>query len=485
MNVVSHMAMFGWAPLVLLMFVIVPQRHRAVIAAFIVGWMFLPMASYDITGLPSWDKVSATNLTVLLGVLLVDLNRVMMFRPRWYDLAMAGWCLTPFIGSIANGLGPYDGLSAILAQTVLWGIPYFIGRLYFSDRRALHDLGVGMILGAIAYAPLAIFEMRMSPMLHRVVYGFETQVNWESSGAFGPLQWRPAVFMQTSFSVTMIIGMAALVAFWFWRSGARRQLLGVPMFAIFAGLLAVTVLCKVWSGIILTFGGLGLLTLCWYWPTRAFLIALLIAPPMYMVVRASGNWSGEAALSVVRQLSTRRAQSLKTRFDNEDQLVAKALQEPLFGWGRWGRSRVRDERGRDVSLTDGLWVIAMGQYGLVGLTCLTLVVLGPLGIFSYRYPPWTWRGPVAVAVPFAVMLGLHMSDNLLNAFPNPVFMLTAGGLVSLPTLAQLAAQHRQAIMTAQRQQQQARRAQVAATAPAAAPVYPVISGIARQNFPQR
>ena len=93
---------------------------------------------------------------------------------------------------------------------------------------------------------------------------------------------------------------------------------------------------------------------------------------------------------------------------------------------------------------------------------------------------------VAVAVPYGVMLGLHMSDNLLNAFPNPMFMLMAGGLVSLPALAHFAAQHAHAVALAQRRQQP--RAAHAAGRPdaAASPAgYPAISGVAPQNFPQR
>ena len=37
-----------------------------------------------------------------------------------------------------------------------------------------------------------------------------------------------------------------------------------------------------------------------------------------------------------------------------------ALDRPVFGWGGWGRSRLHDDQGRDVSVTDGLCIISAG-----------------------------------------------------------------------------------------------------------------------------
>ena len=49
-------------------------------------------------------------------------------------------------------------------------------------------------------------------------------------------------------------------------------------------------------------------------------------------------------------------------------LAAKAMRRPVFGWGGWGRSRVHDEWGTDLSITDGLWIIQFGQLGQVQLS---------------------------------------------------------------------------------------------------------------------
>src|SRR5437764_1120755 len=41
-----------------------------------------------------------------------------------------------------------------------------------------------------------------------------------------------------------------------------------------------------------------------------------------------------------------------------------------FGWGGWGRSRIFDQwTGKDISVTDGGWIIYFGVYGWFGYLC--------------------------------------------------------------------------------------------------------------------
>jgi len=62
-----------------------------------------------------------------------------------------------------------------------------------------------------------------------------------------------------------------------------------------------------------------------------------------------------------------RAQSLKYRLDNEQALLSRASERFLFGWDVFGRNRIYDEQTvRDMNVTDGQWIITIGQFGLVG-----------------------------------------------------------------------------------------------------------------------
>src|SRR4051794_28700009 len=123
--------LFGWIPVCLFMFMLLPPR-RAVIYAFLLAWLFLPIAGYGIHGLPDYTKMSATCAGVLLGALIFDSDRILGFRPKWIDIPMIVFCTSPMISSYLNGLGLYDGCAEIVRQIVTWGLPYLIGRVYFN-----------------------------------------------------------------------------------------------------------------------------------------------------------------------------------------------------------------------------------------------------------------------------------------------------------------------------------------------------------------
>ena len=74
----TPIAMFGWPAVVMLLFVALPPR-RAVIVAYLIGWLFLPVATYWFAGLPPYGKLAATSLSVLLAAVFFDAGRVLTF----------------------------------------------------------------------------------------------------------------------------------------------------------------------------------------------------------------------------------------------------------------------------------------------------------------------------------------------------------------------------------------------------------------------
>jgi hypothetical protein len=121
---------------------------------------------------------------------------------------------------------------------------------------------------------------------------------------------------------------------------------------------------------------------------------------------------------------------------NEDLLVAKAFGRPMLGWGGWGRNRVYDEEGHDLSVTDGMWVIIFGVSGLVGLVAWISTLLLPAWMtLKHCARRNSWTDPSNAVLQFAaVVLGLHAIDCLANAMPNPIYYLFAGGLYSVMSL---------------------------------------------------
>ena len=429
MNFTVPVALFGWPLVSLALCALLPAR-RAVISAYVAAWLFLPVYQFLIPGLPDWTKTSATSISLLLGLMIFDFRRIIAFRPRWIDLPMVIWCLCPMASSLANGLGPYDGVSICLDQTVTWGIPYLLGRLYFGDVDSLRDLALGLFIGGLVYIPFCLYEIRMSPQLHKFVYGFH-QHSFAQTHRFGG--WRPTVFMDHGLMVGMWMSMASLVGIWLRVSGGLRSFRGISLLWFLVPLVVTSVLCKSAGALVLLLAGLLLLFWVRRFQTRAPIYILSVVAPLYILVRATGIWSGAELVEAAGMVSSERAGSLATRLAQEDLLAEKAMKQPVFGWGRSkSRWRVMDESGKDISITDGLWVIEFGQRGLFGLVSMLGVFLLPGVALVRRIPVREWTLTYAApAAALATVVGLFLLDCIPNAHIMPVFVLAAGGISGL------------------------------------------------------
>ncbi len=420
--------LFGWIVAVQALFLVLSPR-RAVLVSFLFAWLFLPQAAIEIAGLPDITKISVTSFSVLLAIICFDAQRVMRFRPSWIDLPIVAWCLAPLASSLANGLGAYDGGSGVLSELFLWGIPFFVGRLYFNDKDSIRDLAVAIFIGGLVYVPLCLIEIRLSPQLHHWVYGYH-QHSFLQTMRFGG--YRPMVFMQHGLMVGMWMTSASLIGVWLWKTGAMRRLCGMPVLLFLPVLLGTTILCKSTGALILLVAGLGFLFVN-RWTKSAALVLLIVAiPPLYVTARAKNLWSGEQLVTAATMIDAERAESLQGRFDNELLLVEKAAEKPWFGWGRWGRWRIYNDRGEDITVSDSLWVISLGEKGLVGIAALMSMLLLPIMLMVRRVPVRYWHQKKAAPIAcLAVILVLFAIDNLINAMLNPVFVLAMGGLSGL------------------------------------------------------
>ncbi|MBK7875216.1 MAG: O-antigen ligase domain-containing protein [Planctomycetes bacterium] len=429
MNTLVPIALYGWIPFAAVLFACMPAR-RAAIYGTIAGWLFLPVATLPLPGLPDYDKTYAIDMGVFLGALLFDTRALTSVRVRWYDLPMLAWVLSPAISSLLNGLGPYDAGAQSVRVIIQWGLPWWIGRAYLRDLQALKELATAIVVGGLAYAPLCLWEIRMSPQLHGTVYGFH-QHDFSQTVRWGG--FRPTVFMHHGLMVGMWMASATLVAAVGWLACGWRRLGPLPMGGVTAVLLVTTVLCKSVGAILLLLIGVVVLLALARARSRALLAVLVTAPIVYLGVRASGAWSGRDLVQIAGAISTERADSLAYRLGSEDLLAARARQAPWFGWGGFGRSFVtRDEEGYEAVIVDSLWVLVFGQQGVFGLVALLAVLLVPVYRLTRTLPSRRWfQGGAGAAAILAVLLLLFLVDDLANFMYHPVYMLAAGGLAGL------------------------------------------------------
>ena len=267
--------MFGWPVVTVILFALMPAR-RAVLWSMVLGWMFLPEAKYSFPGIPDFTKGYSIAISALFCTVMFDPGQIMRFRPNWMDLPMLGFLCVPFVSSITNNLGAYDGLSSMNGQVMTWGVPYFLGRVYYTNQTLLlRELALVIVVAALIYTPLCLWEMRMSPHLHKTFYGQHAHV-FSQTKRFGG--YRPTVFMQHGLMVGFFMCAAALIATWLWQAKTLRQLWGMPMWMVAVGLLGMAVLCKSIGAILLMIGGLGVLAITRLRPTRWVLLVMRAVP---------------------------------------------------------------------------------------------------------------------------------------------------------------------------------------------------------------
>jgi len=242
MTFMVPLALFGWIPAVALIFWALPPR-RAMIVSFLLAWMFLPQAGYSIPGLPDYTKVSATSLGVLLSTLLVMPRALTSLRLGWLDVPMLVWCFCPFASSVSNGLGVYDGLSAVVDQGFKWGLPYMLGRAYLRSLRDLRELAILLFISGLVYAPFCLWEIRMSPNLNYYLYGFGG-MGTSYLEEFGKWGSRPHVFMGNALAAGMFMTAASLTGIWMWSTGSLKRLWGLPTGPLVLVLVLITIGCK-------------------------------------------------------------------------------------------------------------------------------------------------------------------------------------------------------------------------------------------------
>ena len=266
MTIFAYLALYGWIPVAVIMFALMPSRLAAT-TAVIGAWLILPPYALPIAGLPDYSKSTAAVLGVLLGTFFCCPDRILMFRPRWFDLPMVFWCLSSIVSSLQNGLGLYDGLASSLTLIMVWGLPYFVGRLHFGDFDRLRYFSIGTVVGSLYYVPFCLYEMHMMQSLLINIYGLG---KWQAISGFRWGGYRPSVFFWTGLECGLWMCTASLTGWWLWRCGALQRL-GQFRFGpvLLPVLTATAILCRSTGAILLLAAGMIIIWLSDRLRTRA------------------------------------------------------------------------------------------------------------------------------------------------------------------------------------------------------------------------
>lgn len=429
-TMLAMLVMAGF-PVLALIFDATLQRHRAVMATMLFGFLFLPSVNIDVADTIYWNRRTAPVLVCMIGVMFRDGALLRSFRPRLFDLPIILWCIAPFFSAVSNGYGAKEGVSLVFYQTLRWGGPYFLGRLHFQTREQLLDLAKVLFWGGLIYLPLCIFEIRFSPVLHHHLYGFNQH---SFAQTIRGSTYRPMVFLQHGLMVAMWMAMTAYLG-WILHSGKfLGRFLGVPL-RFMPWVMAITMVAMQSLGaLLLAILGVGATILCRWSGGRFALLALAFIPLVWGFTRTAGILPTSVIASAAETVSSDRARSLKFRLDAEDKVSDHAMRKPLFGWSTRGFNKLEDADSPNRGATvDGLWLIGFSTYGMLGLLAILAVHFCPVLYILGRAPPRYWREEpyVLLAGGMAVVIALVSIDNLLNSMVNPMFVLMIAAVQSV------------------------------------------------------
>lgn len=443
-SIVAATALLIW-PLVTLALFAGLGPVRGLIWATLVGYLFLPEGyKFDLPGLPDYSKYSAIAFAILAAAFLLGRRKAAggeaapgdrVLGDRRFRIAMAALAAVLLVAGVftildnrfpiptGTDVRPALGLRDLVsftAEIVIALVPFFLARHWLATPRDHTLLLAAMVALGIVYSLLALFEVRMSPQLNRWVYGYFPH-SWLQHVRGGG--YRPLVFLEHGLWLGFFQFMAMISAFALARQGTAKTrtamfLAGLYLFVILAVSrnLGALMLAVVFVPVVLFLSARMQVRVA---------VATAVLFLAYPALRQSELVPVAQFTEAVAGISDDRARSLDYRLTNETNLLRRAYEKPVFGWGGWARAQIFDERGRRASVTDGTWIIVIGERGWVGYLAffglLTLPLLHLRRALRRKGLPPATLGLAAIA-----------AGNLIYMIPNatltPVNWLIFGAL---------------------------------------------------------
>ncbi|MFK7753073.1 MAG: hypothetical protein AB8B51_11050 [Sedimentitalea sp.] len=447
-NGIAYLVLALW-PVVCLTLFLRLSLERAIIWSVLGGYLILPpLAEFDLPLVPDMDKYAIPNISAFLICVFVMGKSVSFWPQSWtaralvlvFILGVIPTVLTNgdpilfqviensdpivFLTNILPGLSLRDLFSVVSNQIIVL-LPFFLARQYLATENGLRQLLLALVVGGIAYSIPSLIEIRLSPQTNVWIYGF-FQHSFEQmmrQGGFRPIVFLPHGLWLAFFMMTTVLAAAALART---KSGLDRN----KMLAVTLYLGVVLVLCKSLASLMY---GLALTPLVLLAQPK-MLIRLAVTGALiaviYPMLRNFGVIPLDAILAQAEAYNPDRAQSLGYRFDNEQQLLARAAEKTWFGWGGWGRNLIRHtETAQILTIPDGRWIIVFGTFGWFGYIAEMGLLATPLFLLGWQMRKLRNDQLSPYVAPIGLILTATMMDMLLNATLIPFTWMCAGAVL--------------------------------------------------------
>ncbi|SHH56774.1 O-antigen ligase family protein [Marivita hallyeonensis] len=436
-NALATLSLAIWPLVTVLLFLKLPTG-RAVIATLLIGYLFLPEppAEFDFPLVPPLTKHTIPALSALaMCILLKGHEGNFLPRSTGTNVLFAIFIFSPMLTTILNselvqwgefiipGMTLKDGL-ALVIQQVLLVIPFILARKFLATSEDQRDLLFAFMIGGLIYSVLMLIEVRLSPQLNLWIYGYY-QHDFSQTIRFGG--FRPMVFLYHGLWAAFFMLMAALSAFALWRTKQIQANWKLFLFALYlTGVLILAKSLGAWLYAMVLIPAVVLLGPRWQMRLAVVIAVFAVA---YPALKGINVLPQDRILDAAAAIDAERAESLEFRFGNENILLDRAREKPLFGWGSFNRNQIIDPAtGEATTITDGRWVILIGQFGWMGFIAEFGLLILPV-LFLWRETRYRKPGAYSpLIVPLSLILAVNVFDMLPNATLTPLTWLMAGAL---------------------------------------------------------
>ncbi|MGX9356297.1 hypothetical protein ACS3SW_14375 [Roseobacteraceae bacterium S113] len=436
-NALAYLVLALWPVVTVMMFRRLPPS-LAFIWSMLAGYLILPPqpAAYDFPMMPPLHKENIPALAAFVTVMMTQGIKGSLFPDSLAGRLLMGAFIFSPVATVANnsmpvfwgeltlpGLGITDAIALTISQFLLL-LPFLLARQFLYTGASQRQMICAFMLGGLAYSLPVLAEVRLSPQLNTWIYGYFQGV-FSQTVRFGG--WRPTVFLYHGLWVAFYMMMALVAAAAMFKFEAKRRW---TWFAAFVYLFAVLVLCKSLGSLLFA---LFLIPLILLFGVRfqikvAALVALLAVG--YPVLKGTEILPSQAILDQAERIDEERSGSLRFRFYNEDILLERAYEKPVFGWGSWGRNHIWNPySGALETVTDGRWIITIGVYGWIGFLAEFGLIVLPIFLL-WREMLSRRNDEISPHVgPLSLILAINAVDMIPNATLTPLTWMLSGALL--------------------------------------------------------
>ena len=438
MNWFAAFVLLSW-PLVSFFLYSTQPLNRATLWTILGGEFLLPVGSLGkiASGIPPIDKVFIPNIAALLGCVILRRQPLRLFsRFGIAELFLSMLIVGPFITSVLNddmvftgglpkpALTLYDAASSVEGALVML-LPFFVGRQFLRKAEDSEEFLRVLVIAELFYSILTLVEIRLSPQLHYWFYGYPASDFLQQIRSGG---YRPMVFIGHGLITAFFLMAAVLAATTLWR--VRVRVAPAPPAAVTGYLSVILVLSHSLGALTYAVGLSPVILIAKARLQMRLAVVLATFALLYPMTRMMDLIPIDTLLSWSGSYNADREQSLGFRFMQEGELLKRASERIVFGWGGYSRSHVYEtDSGKDLSVTDGIWIIVLGTLGVFGFIglfgLLTLPIYNLRGVFSLA----TSEKDRLILSATALMMAINVVDLLPNSPLTPWTWLMCGSLL--------------------------------------------------------